>query len=574
MFNINLSNVPTKKRIIIRKNHFCYEKKNISNLSVIDTKKSEKHLKWLETLFYKFNLTTLEEWMFISKRKLQNNGGKRILSNYSDKPSLLLSTLYPNFPFDFNLIPQPKTLFSTLTSQQLFLENIFHKLNFKTLDNFLSLSKVEFIKEGGQSLLYHYYFNDYSSLLSTLFPNYPFDFSQLKKAKRKSSFETIEKQREFMDSLFSTLQFTSLDHFLTLTRNSLIHHGGKNLILFFYRNNLLFLLSSLYPNYPWPSSSSLSYSSGNINNNNDYYNQKPIEIHSRRLSRYREKFIQILQRLSILHFSSSSINLSGKELMEGIMKLRKQQLIRAGGFYILSYFNNDLSLLLRSLFPHLFQEDFNNGKEKICAKKEKMSFDNFNDNFFRDLKYRSNKLQSKTKEFAYEKIKYLQLKYQIKEKKDWYRLQRKDSSHFDLFHSLQLIYPDQDWSSSLFFSRSKKTKQRSLFLHLFSLFPSFLFLENYLFPFPSLNDKEKKHMEIDVFIPALNVGIEYHGEHHYHDIPSKSSHVDLYQSRDQLKLLLSSVNSIQLFTVPYWWNLSISSLYSSFVKSISFKSKN
>ena len=76
---------------------------------------------------------------------------------------------------------------------------------------------------------------------------------------------------------------------------------------------------------------------------------------------------------------------------------------------------------------------------------------------------------------------------------------------------------------------------------------------------------------MDIFIPALQLAVEYQGEHHYNDIPSVSSFAEIYKTRDLFKENLSKEHQIQLIYIPYWWDLSPSSLSSSLSQYLPFK---
>ena len=88
-------------------------------------KNHEKQHEFMSKLFYQFNLTTLDDWIQIPKIKIKNNGGKKLLEyHYSCDLTLLLTSIYPNFPWKFDNLP--------------------HRTNSKMLKNFqYRLSKIK-----------------------------------------------------------------------------------------------------------------------------------------------------------------------------------------------------------------------------------------------------------------------------------------------------------------------------------------------------------------------------------------------------------------------------------------------
>ena len=58
------------------------------------------------------------------------------------------------------------------------------------------------------------------------------------------------------------------------------------------------------------------------------------------------------------------------------------------------------------------------------------------------------------------------------------------------------------------------------------------------------------------------LAIEYHGKHHYEDIPQGFSSVEIYTCRDVEKENLCEKHGIQLIVIPYWWDNKLYSLRS------------
>lgn len=60
-------------------------------------------------------------------------------------------------------------------------------------------------------------------------------------------------------------------------------------------------------------------------------------------------------------------------------------------------------------------------------------------------------------------------------------------------------------------------------------------------------------MEIDVWLEELNLGFEYQGEHHYHNLDFREASLT-YEGRDATKLKKCNTAGITLVYVPYWWD--------------------
>lgn len=60
-------------------------------------------------------------------------------------------------------------------------------------------------------------------------------------------------------------------------------------------------------------------------------------------------------------------------------------------------------------------------------------------------------------------------------------------------------------------------------------------------------------MELDIFIPSLNLGLEYHGEQHFQDVQYFGPKQQ-YTTRDTHKREACEAQGITLIEVPYWWD--------------------
>ena len=161
-------------------------------------------------------------------------------------------------------------------------------------------------------------------------------------------------------------------------------------------------------------------------------------------------------------------------------------------------------------------------------------------------------------------------KYNIREKNDFYRLTN-IVDEINIYKLLKLLFPDEKWQKNIFKIRSKKSKQFLLFIFIQQFYPTMIIIENYRHPF--LQSENERALEFDVYIPALNIGFEYQGEHHYDDMPAAYGQFELFLERDLLKEKLSKENNIQLIRIPYWWNQSPSSLQLSINSQLSFQKK-
>ncbi len=81
--------------------------------------------------------------------------------------------------------------------------------------------------------------------------------------------------------------------------------------------------------------------------------------------------------------------------------------------------------------------------------------------------------------------------------------------------------------------------------------------ENYLHE--ELRFKSGHKMELDLFIPNLNLAFEYQGEQHYYDVYAMGPQWQ-YSMRDEEKRHSCHQKGITLIEIPYWWDFQRASI--------------
>jgi len=157
--------------------------------------------------------------------------------------------------------------------------------------------------------------------------------------------------------------------------------------------------------------------------------------------------------------------------------------------------------------------------------------------------------------------------FDVRNKEDWYRLSNKQISEVarrsvrkkSIVKMLRAVFPEEDWSSERFSERIKKARQRFLLVKLREIFKNEEIYEN--FKHIQIKRKSGSFLELDIFLPQLNLALEYQGEQHFHEISSAGFGALVPQQIwDHEKIKLCLENRIKLIIIPYWWNNQTDSL--------------
>ena len=164
----------------------------------------------------------------------------------------------------------------------------------------------------------------------------------------------------------------------------------------------------------------------------------------------------------------------------------------------------------------------------------------------------------------------LKTEFNVTKKNDWYRISQSQieemgggglQAHGGLLYALKVAFPNEKWNEYHMKNRSKKSSQRWLIICVQKLLLKYKILEDY--ENSNLIHKTGWNVQFDVFLPDLNLAIEYNGQHHYEELPTFGP-FELMKDRDEEKKRICKENNIILVPIPYWWNRS----YQSFEQTI------
>jgi hypothetical protein len=396
----------------------------------------------------------------------------------------------------------PHSFWKHHSNQREFVIKLKNQLNSPNVQSLAHVSSTVIRKEGGAALLRHYptFFNS----LMNLFPDEDWDAMFLDNKVPCNYWKHIPNQRIFLEQLVLKLGLSSTQELHKVSKKTIEQHGGKKL-LSLYRN-LPSMYQTIFPELNWPMSDSQTAR----------ISKSPL---IETLEDQRKLLKQIESRLQISNPSEwNSVTVKQFQLL--------------GGKNLLKKYPNFLELL-RTLYP-----DYPwNSKDRGRVSR----------NYWKDPSHLS------------DLIRCLETQYSVKQPEDWYRISVKQilaskgrgalHQYGSLCNMLSVAYPNYSWDVKLFQNRDKRSAQRNIFTKLKTLFPSEEIIEEFIHP--ELSRYSGHAVEFDVFIPSKQIAVEYHGEHHYSDLPVFSG-VDLYQSRDSEKQALCKRFGIKYVVIPYW----------------------
>ena len=525
--------------------------------------KKENIINFLEKLKKKLNLNTKESWNSITQKQILIHGGGSLLNKYSLYEIKCFGCPEGKFIFEKPNIIKPNKFWDNQENIQEFLFDLKEKYNLNSPLDWNSLTTNQIRINGGNSLLIKYSLFEIKCMGckegKLLIYNKPIKF-----------WENKENVIQYLLELKEKLNLNSIKDWNSLTSKEIRLYGGSSLL----KKYSLFELKCLgFPD------GKLLY-------------DKPIGFWDNK-----DHVIQFIDKMK------EKYNLKTKDDWNS---LNYNQIISNGGSSLLHKysifelksigFSNDNFDFKSSFKSKGFWDDENNVllfMKEIRDKYNLLTKEDWNLLTSNEIrlsgggsllnKYSMFELkcmgfpegilffkQNQTKPVGYwndeqnvsQFVDQLKQKLNLQNPEDWNRLSKQQILFHGGSHQLSLDKIIQGKNTAPIKrsknNGSKRSSQRWLFLQVQKLFPHEEIVEDY---FHSEISRESGYsVQFDIFLINKNIAIEYHGEHHFEDIPSGFSPFELYQARDKEKIKLCEKYGVQLVIIPYWWDNQLDSL--------------
>ena len=403
---------------------------------------------------------------------------------------------------------------NNIDSQKQFLDDISIKFNIKTKQDWNKITRKDLIKNGGTALLSKYN-NNITKLLEINYPDEKWNVLS-RDILPRSFWDSIENQKLFFQNIQEKYQLKSLNELHNINTKLIINEGGSGLLKK-YKGSFFTALKTIYPNEEW--------NFFQLTTKPKYFWDSPEN------------------QKNFLHYLYKKFKLNS---MEEWYYIRVATVEANGGAALLKKYRGSLFDALKENFPN-FHWDI--------------------------LKTKSKRKLNKNED---ENLMKIQRFFEIKKKKDWYRISltllndclRSDSQKtISLFKLLKKKYLNEEWKRNLFI-KGKRSSQWWLLIILSRLFPQYKLIEDYFHPL--IRFRSEIFVSFDIFIPSLNTALEFNGEQHFEDLIGKFGSNEVYRDRDIEKRNLCIENSINLISIPYWWDRSIHSLKLTLLRQLPF----
>jgi len=464
-----------------------------------------QYMKWLgRQLGYR----TIEDWYRIKYKHFRKNNGYVMLNTYfSGSPSQAVMETFPEYDWKpWLFIQVPNGYWDNAHNRQEYMEWLGNKLNITTPVDWYNVTKKVFEKNNVKSFL-NYYAGSPTAAIIDYIPDFEFHewfFTSV----HREFWADRENRRRYMEWLGQKLNFDNLDDWYKITKTHFKNNYGGTLLNCYDGSSTLAVMD-IFPEHNW----------------------KPWLFHQVP-ARFWEDPKNIKQCMEWLG------NQLGLKQTTDWYQVTRNDFIRHKCGGILNVFDNSPIRAIKYYIPTY------NWQEWL--------FTNVTMNFWDE--------EANAERY----IHWLGEKLGFKDEEDWYKVTNNDfKTHrgrsllakFNDSASMAVIkhFPDYNWEHDKFSEGMKK--QKRLYKLIRKLFPDRNIEWNYRHKKLRFTLSERP-MELDVYIPSLEVAFEYQGEQHYFPVEcwgGAPAFNDLIR-RDEEKRMKCSELGITLIEIQYTWD--------------------
>jgi hypothetical protein len=476
------------------------------------SKEYSNYRSYFQWLYKILNLTSYDDWYNVSKEDVIRNGFPM-----EERESLYkyLSISYPEIewlPWRFSRVPDG--YWDYLENRIRFFLWICNELRIKSISDWYGIQEGELERRGGRYLMRKYYNSNIYRALIDLFPNVSWDEDRFN-FREMFSWEEEDRRGEFFIHLGNLLRLQSPADWYELPKEEAERNGGETILSRYYGGCIMTALISLFPEMEW---------------------------HPWRFRFAREDTlgdVQIQRKFFDWFKREKNINHP-----DGWYEVDKMDIEEMGGRNLLRKFHGDsLSLALESIYPEI---EWHPWKFRCQNKKylERMNY---------------------MEEYGSRILKSLEHKLGINNESEWHGKKKVtigntlegrillESHSNSMVGILNHHYPNFQWNPKNWKLESMGEMQRKIFGIWKEIAPNGMELEY---------NKYWRHgggalsiIQFDIWIPYLNVALEYQGEQHYADYSILGEdRLEEQYKRDREKVSICRDMSIELMTIPFWWN--------------------
>lgn len=298
-----------------------YEFNNYHNNNRIWWSNKHNQQQFMSWFANKLQINHWQEWYSVTRSNFISHGAHLLLDEYRGVVSHLVSSTYPQHPWQLWMFEKvPHGFWDKEANRLSFMNWLYKELDYNQWEDWYQLRVESIIERRGGGLLKRYHYSP-STLLQSIYPQHPWKGWRFGNV-HQYLWSSITHQRQFMDWLSEQLHIIDWQDWYKVSPEQIIHHGGSSLLNCY--GLLGFLLPAIYPQYSWK-----QWRFEHDILPRGYWNQKKNE-------------------LDFMNWLGGELNIT---CLEDWLCVNHAQIAEFGGRSLLNKYNGAIRELLHSVYP-------------------------------------------------------------------------------------------------------------------------------------------------------------------------------------------------------------------------------
>eukprot|EP01127_Copromyxa_protea_P018899 TRINITY_DN6034_c0_g1_i2.p1 TRINITY_DN6034_c0_g1~~TRINITY_DN6034_c0_g1_i2.p1 ORF type:complete len:495 (+),score=68.20 TRINITY_DN6034_c0_g1_i2:18-1502(+) len=456
------------------------------------------------------NITSLDCWYKITVADVKSRGGGMLLNYYGNSLQKVLEVVYPDHEWiSWKFKNCSSGFWKSIDNRREFIMWVGSEIGICDLDDWYKVNQSD-LKKYHVSGMLSYHASSLVHALVSLFHEHPWDLTKFSRFPR-SHWALKENRKNYVDTLAKKLGISEPSGWYQVSLEDIRREPGLRSLLDHYSGSLFSALEDLYPDHNWK-----------------FYKFKTVP---------KNFWLSIQNQRNFFDNLAGTLGISKPE---DWYTVSYKDIVANGGGGLMQRHKNSPYSVLSAVYPEYSWKPFLFLSISRSTSKDPEILESF-------MAYAKEKLQIQDiddwSRVSGEQIRSLGGSQIVRHNGGWNKL-------------LTRLYPDRNWDTKMK-PFQKRAWQRWLLLVLRDLLPIGTEInEEYTHPTLKFLDSTKRsraHMKFDIFVPSLNLALEYQGRQHYSDVEFFGSHVT-YRARDEEKVEACKQGGITLVSVPSWWD--------------------
>lgn len=248
-YTVSLNCLPNKPMYTVCK--YCRRSHNKVLTSLNNRFKLNHIKKQFRYNMIKQGYKTEEDWYDVSRKIIEDNGGRLLLREYNNSPIRLIKAMFTKYEWlDWKFKKSKDGLWDSMETQKKYAYWFGNKVRYETIVRWYELTTEAIYANFGRSLLNKYYSGSPIQFVKAMFPEYEWLEWKFVSGVSMGYWNDITNHKLYIKWLGLELGYETMEDWYKITGRVISDNYGSG-VLSRYNSSPLQFVVAMFPGYPW-----------------------------------------------------------------------------------------------------------------------------------------------------------------------------------------------------------------------------------------------------------------------------------------------------------------------------------